>query len=274
MQRFTSPRILGWISAVILSLPLACPVGSSAQEPSIARFVPAVPFPAASSDCTVLGDRAQFVSTAEPSTALRLPIALVPGRPGRLLKKGTGTTTNSGLVCGSVQPVVEPVPFFSTVPGPVSAADASPSSDASTMALPPRKTPDLAGRTAGTKPERAVMTTATSLAVVVGLFLLLVWFQRRVSGRNGLRLPGAVVQTLGRVPLNGRQEMQLVQVGNKLLLLAVTATSAETLTEITDPAEIARLNGICQHDQPGSISASFREILSQLQQPSSSRPIR
>jgi flagellar biogenesis protein FliO len=239
MQRFFSSRIAGWISAVILSLPLACPVGSLAQEPSIARFVPAVPFPAASSDCGSPGVRAQFVSTAEPSTALRLPIALVPGR--------------SGLV---------------------NPADASPSSDASTMALPPRKSPDPAGRTAGTKPERALMTTATSLAVVVGLFLLLVWFQRRVSGRNGLRLPGAVVQTLGRVPLNGRQEMQLVQVGNKLLLLAVTATSAETLTEITDPAEIARLNGICQHDQPGSISASFREILSQLQQPSSSRPIR
>jgi flagellar biogenesis protein FliO len=68
--------------------------------------------------------------------------------------------------------------------------------------------------------------------------------------------------------------MQLVRVGNKVLLLAVTANSAETLTEITDPDEIDRLNGICRQNQPGSISASFREILSQLQQPSSTSRIR
>jgi hypothetical protein len=50
-------------------------------------------------------------------------------------------------------------------------------------------------------------------------------------------------------------------VGNKLLLLSVTASGAETLTEITDPEEIDRLAGICRQNHPDSITASFREIL-------------
>jgi flagellar biogenesis protein FliO len=175
----------------------------------------------------------ETISTARTTTC-RLPIALVP------------SSHDSGV-----------------------ATQASGQSSTSALALPPRKPADMAGRTAATKPGRTVITTLTSLAVVLGLFLLLVWFQRRTSSGGSAVLPGEVVQTLGRVPLNGRQEMHLVRVGNKLLLLAVTASSAETLTEITDPAEIDRLSGICLKNQPGSISASFREILSQLQrQPS------
>ena len=37
-----------------------------------------------------------------------------PGDTQRLLKKGTGTATNSGLTCEQVQAVAEPVPFFSS----------------------------------------------------------------------------------------------------------------------------------------------------------------
>lgn len=107
----------------------------------------------------------------------------------------------------------------------------------------------------------AVTTVITSLAVVLGLFVLCVLILRKANARNGAVLPGEVVQILGRAPLSGRQEMHLVRVGNKLLLLSVTATGAETLTEITEPEEIDRLAGICRQSHPDSITASFREIL-------------
>lgn len=107
----------------------------------------------------------------------------------------------------------------------------------------------------------AVTTVLTSLAVVLGLFVLSALVLRKATGRNHAMLPGEVVQTLGRAPLSGRQEMHLVRVGNKLLLLSVTATGAETLTEITEPGEIDRLAGICRQSHPDSITASFREIL-------------
>jgi flagellar biogenesis protein FliO len=109
---------------------------------------------------------------------------------------------------------------------------------------------------------KAVKTVITSLAVVLGLLVALVWISKRTGPKKDATLPGEILETLGRAPLAGRQEMQLVRVGNKLLLLSVTATSAETLTEITDPVEIDRLAGICQQNRPDSITASFREILS------------
>ena len=109
---------------------------------------------------------------------------------------------------------------------------------------------------------KAVKTVITSLAVVLGLLVALVWISKRTGPKKDATLPGEILETLGRAPLAGRQEMQLVRVGNKLLLLSVTATSAETLTEITDPVEIDRLAGICQQNRSDSITASFREILS------------
>lgn len=113
-------------------------------------------------------------------------------------------------------------------------------------------------------PAGAATTVIASLAVVLGLFTIIVWLARRVGPKGNTALPDEVVETLGRAHLSGRQEMHLVRVGNKLLLLSVTPTSAETLTEITDPAEIDRLAGICRQNQPGSITASFREVFSQL----------
>lgn len=108
----------------------------------------------------------------------------------------------------------------------------------------------------------AVKTVVTSLAVVLGLLVALVWLARRTNPKARATLSKDIVETLGRAPLSGRQEMHLVRIGNKLLLLSVTATSAETLTEITDAVEIDRLAGICRQNQPDSITASFREILS------------
>lgn len=137
---------------------------------------------------------------------------------------------------------------------------------ATQSALPlkaPKKSPrEAAGPFRAPTVSGAATTVITSLAVVLGLFLLGVLIVKKTNSRGGCaKLPGEVVQTLGRAPLTGRQEMHLVRVGNKLLLLSVTASGAETLTEITDPEEIDRLAGICRQNHPDSITASFREIL-------------
>ncbi len=113
-------------------------------------------------------------------------------------------------------------------------------------------------------PSGSLVTVFSSLAVVVGLFLLVAWFARRVNPKATAMLPKEVIELMGRAPLSGRQQMHLVRLGNKLLLLSVTPNGAETLTEITDRDEVDRLCGICQQNQPGSISATFRQVLSQL----------
>jgi flagellar biogenesis protein FliO len=141
-------------------------------------------------------------------------------------------------------------------------AETTPSPAAQLRLQPPsRREGNAESRFRAPTAGSAATTVITSLAVVLGLFLLSALVLRKTTGRHHATLPGEVVQTLGRAPLNGRQEMHLVRVGNKLLLLSVTATGAETLTEITEPEEIDRLAGICRQSHPDSITASFREIL-------------
>jgi flagellar biogenesis protein FliO len=222
-----------YVSAILLVAVLGTQT-VAAQGPATAKTRSAAPVAGTARTASGIPELRNVAAEPKRSRSLRLPIDLVP--------------TPQGTVDVKV--------------------DSDPAASAA-LALPPRKSKEAATRSA-TSPGRAVTTTVTSLAVVLGLFLLLVWFQRRTSSGGHSVLPGEVVQTLGRVPLNARQEMHLVHVGNKLLLLAVTASAAEPLTEITDPAEIDRLTKICQQNQPGNLSASFREILSQLnRQPSS-----
>jgi len=114
-----------------------------------------------------------------------------------------------------------------------------------------------------TTPMGALATVIGSLAIVLGLFLLVVWFTRRALPNASTSLPAEVIETLGRAPLGTRQNMHLVRVGNKLLLLCVSANGADTLTEITDREEVDRIAGICQQNRPNSISTSFRQVLSQ-----------
>jgi flagellar protein FliO/FliZ len=109
----------------------------------------------------------------------------------------------------------------------------------------------------------ATATVLGSLAVVLAAFFVLVWISRKTAPKGLAPLPSEVFESLGRAPLTARQQMQLVRLGNKLVLLSVTPTGAESLTEITDVDEVNRLTGLCQQNKSGSISESFRDVLSQ-----------
>ncbi|MEN6449912.1 MAG: flagellar biosynthetic protein FliO [Thermoguttaceae bacterium] len=91
----------------------------------------------------------------------------------------------------------------------------------------------------------SAVTTVVSLAVVLGVFFLGAWLYRRSMPQARAPLPQEAFAVLGRAPLAYRHQAQLVRCGNKLLLVCVTAAGAETLTEITDPAEVERLLGVC-----------------------------
>jgi len=110
----------------------------------------------------------------------------------------------------------------------------------------------------------AILTMFGSLAVVLGLFLGLMWFLRRGLPKGTRQLSGEVVEVLGRAPLAGRQQMHLIRFGNRLLLVSVTPGGAETLAEITDPVEVDRLAGICQQGHVHSTTNTFRQIFRQL----------
>ena len=118
-----------------------------------------------------------------------------------------------------------------------------------------REPPSLSG---------TVINIVSSLAIVLGLFFLVVWFLRRGSGTVGGALPSDVLQILGRSQLSPKQQLQLIRVGEKLVLVAVSAGGVQTLTEVTRADEVERLAAACEGTRSGSASDSFRQVLAQL----------
>ena len=114
-------------------------------------------------------------------------------------------------------------------------------------------------------PVNSIYTMLSALAIVVGAFLLCAWLTKRSGARNAATmLPAEVVSVLGRVPLAARQFADLLRVGNKLVLIALTPTGAQTLTEVTDPVEVDRLVGLCRQSDPHSTTKAFEQVFRQM----------
>jgi flagellar biogenesis protein FliO len=117
---------------------------------------------------------------------------------------------------------------------------------ATSPALTPHNTashPGHGGKTGGLQP---LTTVAGSLALVLAIFFLIVWLLRRASPQGSAALPPEAFEVLGRAALANRQQAQLLRCGNKLLLVSVGTGGTDTLTEITDPAEVDWLTDICR----------------------------
>ena len=109
-----------------------------------------------------------------------------------------------------------------------------------------------------------LQTAGAALAIAVGLFLICAWLLRRSGPRANSQLPKEVVRALGRTQLATRQFVQLLQVGNKLVLVSVTPGRTEPITEVTDPAEVHRILGLCMRNHALSTTAEFQQVLDQL----------
>ena len=164
-----------------------------------------------------------------------------------------------------------------------SAPEAQPRSNSGTASPLPKRPPLLlsprgkgasprSSKTDGDGAEQRPQTSSAkpnllaifgSLGIVLGLFFAVAWLMRRGMPSGAKLLPSEVVEVLGRTPLAGRQQAHLIRCGNKMLLVALTADSATTLSEITDPLEVDRIAGLCRESHPHSSSQAFRQIFQQ-----------
>lgn len=115
------------------------------------------------------------------------------------------------------------------------------------------------------RPTTQTLTaTGGGLAVAVGLLVATTCLVRGCLPKSARALPRDVVEVLGRAPLGGKQTTQLVRVGSKLVLVAITPDGAETLTEITDPGEVARLIAACDSNSGRGANAEFDAMLQEM----------
>ena len=124
---------------------------------------------------------------------------------------------------------------------------------------------DLAERSTSSTTQ-AMTTIFGALAIVLGIFFLVVWLTRSANQRRWSPLPNEAVQLLGRTPLAGRQWMQLIRVGNKLVMVSVNGNQVDTITEITDPEEVEQLVSLCHKNQASHFRQTFQQVLDQHRQ--------
>jgi flagellar protein FliO/FliZ len=164
-----------------------------------------------------------------------------------------------GLLLLGTCPAVLPAQTVSENKSGVAAAGRG---EAAPLPLKPRESNGRAesGKRADGLPS--LLTVAGSLAVVLGIFFLIVWLMRRASPNTMAALPADVLEVLGRAPLANRQQAHLIRCGNKLLLVSVSAagSGATTLAEITDPAEVQRLAELCRQSRPAGPTATLRQM--------------
>jgi flagellar biosynthetic protein FliO len=86
------------------------------------------------------------------------------------------------------------------------------------------------------------MRVLGSLAAVIGLILLLRWAVRRMgAGRLGMN--SRVMQVIARCPISHKQQIVILQVGRKLLVVGDSGQQLTALSEISDPDEVAAVLG-------------------------------
>lgn len=110
----------------------------------------------------------------------------------------------------------------------------------------------------------SLYSTLAALAIVLGLFFVCIWALRRGARKTIHMLPSTVVAVLGRVTLAPKQFAELLRIGNKLVLVAETPDGPRLLAEVTDPAEVDRLMGLCQQATPHSASQDFDRLFREL----------
>ena len=114
-------------------------------------------------------------------------------------------------------------------------------------------------------PEGVVRNTAVSLGLVLILFLGVAWFVKRAQPQSHAILPTGVIEVLGRMPISQKQQLQLVRMGPKLLLVSSTGTGMQTLGEISDPNQVEQMVAMCQANRAGGITQSFRQVMGQFE---------
>ena len=100
-----------------------------------------------------------------------------------------------------------------------------------------------------------------SLLIVIASFFLLVILFRKVSPQGNRPLPKEAFECLGRYYLTQKHQVQVLRLGNRIVLVSVMPDGVSTLAEITDPDETVAFLGLCRSLDNNSATEMFRKTI-------------
>lgn len=99
-----------------------------------------------------------------------------------------------------------------------------------------------------------------SLALVIALILVLRWASQRLFGKSIGGRASRAVQVLSRNVISPKQQLLVVQVGRRLVVVGDSGQQMTTLCEITDPEEMAALVGQLHEEKREATGNPFGAI--------------
>lgn len=117
--------------------------------------------------------------------------------------------------------------------------------------------------------------TIIALIAVIALALILKFGIKRLAGlSNGLssqlgaagRSPSGVLEILGRYPISRGQTLVLLRLDRRIVLLSQTPAGFSTLSEVSDPDEVASILMKARDDEGASLAARFNTLLREVEQ--------
>jgi flagellar biogenesis protein FliO len=121
-------------------------------------------------------------------------------------------------------------------------------------------------RPAGTQPSVAspqpfeFQRVVLALGAVIALIFVLRWVAKRVFVMPGAARASRAVQVLSRSPLAPRQQVLLLQVGRRVVVVADSGGTMSTLCQIEDPDEVTSLLAQIMADRGMSSPKAFGSV--------------
>jgi flagellar protein FliO/FliZ len=177
------------------------------------------------------------------------------------VRTGTLLALMTAALCAQVSDAQTSRPSRATGGAPVEAAPArSGSGPTETITRRRAETPSTTTRPAVAKVTPGGFDTTRvvmSLALVLGLIFVLRWASQRLFGKTVAGRASRAVQVLSRNVISPKQQLLVVQVGRRLVVVGDSGQQMNPLCEITDPDEITALVGQLHEEKRESTGNPF-----------------
>ena len=108
--------------------------------------------------------------------------------------------------------------------------------------------------------DSGVLRVVGALGVVLGCIFIVRYAGKKFLGLQNTGSGSGVVQILSRTPVSPRQQLMLIQIGRRIVLVANCGVQMNALCEFTDADEVAALAGQLQQRRRTSATSAFLSI--------------